>query len=104
MIAETKCQELFKQIDELNAVEELQYGDRNLEEMGSEPVSKKAIATGIEKLNKVIKTTTEIRKRRKVVSLEKQIVEQQEKISKYEEQLERAQQRSGFSKTDNMLQ
>ena len=51
-IAETKCQELFKQIDELNAVEELQYGDRNLEEIGSEAVSKEAIATGIENLIK----------------------------------------------------
>ena len=100
-IAETKCQELFKQIDALNAAEELQYGDGNLEEMGSEPVSKEAIATGIEKLNKVIEATTEIRKRRKAESLKKQIAEQQEKISKYEEQLEIAQQRSGYSKTDN---
>ena len=78
----------------------MQYGDRNLEEIGSEPVSKEAIATGIEKLNKAIEATTEIRKKRKAVSLKKQIVEQQEKISKYEEQLEIAQQRSGYSKTD----
>lgn len=100
-IAKTKCQELFKQIDELNAAEELQYGDGDLEEMGRKPVSKEAVATGIEKLNKVIEATTEIRKKRKAVSVKKQIVEQQEKINKYEEQLEIAQQRSGYSKTDN---
>jgi len=100
-IAESRCQELFKQIDELNAAEELQYGDRNLEEMGSKPVSQETVGIGIEKLNKVIEATTEIRKKRNALSLKKQIVEQQEKINKYEAQLEIAQQRSGYSKTDN---
>lgn len=100
-IAETKCQELFKQIDELNAAEELQYGDRNLEEMGSKSVSKEAVSMEVEKLNKVIENTTEIRKKRKAESLKKKIISQQEKINKYEEQLDITQQRSGYSKTDN---
>ena len=99
-IAEGKCQELFQQIDELNAAEELKYGDRDLEEMGSKPVSKEAIATGVEILNKVIENTSETRKKRKAESLKKNIIEQQEKIDKYQEQLEIGDQRSGYSKTD----
>lgn len=99
-IAEQKCQELFKQIDQLNADDELQYGDKNLEEMGSKPVSKEAMATGVEKLNKAIENTSENRTKRKAESLKKKIIVQQEKISKYEEQLEIGQQRSGYSKTD----
>jgi transposase len=99
-MAEVKCQELFKQIDELNVAEELKYGDRDLEEMGSKPVSKEAVATGVEKLNKVIENTTETRQRRKAESLKKKIIEQQEKIDKYQEQLEIGHQRSGYSKTD----
>lgn len=99
-MAESKCQELFKQIDELNATEESQYGDGDLDELGSKPVSKEAVASGVEKLNKVIENTTEIRKKRKAESLKKKIAEQQGKIDKYEEQLEIGQQRSGYSKTD----
>lgn len=99
-MAEAKCQELFKQIDELNAAEELKYGDRDLEEMGSKPVSTEAVARGVEKLNKVIESTTETRKKRKAESLKKKIVEQQEKIDKYQEQLEIGHQRSGYSRTD----
>jgi transposase len=98
--AEVKCQELFKQIDELNAAEELKYGERDLEEMGSKPVSKEAVATGVEKLNKVIENTSETRQKRKAESLKKKIIEQQEKIDKYQEQLEIGHQRSGYSKTD----
>lgn len=100
-IAESKCQELFKQIDELNAAEELQYGDRDLEEMGNKPVSLESIENGIEKLNKAIEATTESRKRRKAESVKKKMVEQHEKINKYQEQLAIAQQRSGYSCTDN---
>ena len=99
-IAESKCQELFKQIDELNATEESQYGDGNLEELGNKPVSKEAVVAGVDKLNKAIENTTEIRKKRKAESLKKKIAKQQEKIDKYEEQLEIGQQRSGYSTTD----
>ena len=68
--------------------------------MGSKPVSKEAIATGVEILNKVIENTSETRKKRKAESLKKNIIEQQEKIDKYQEQLEIGDQRSGYSKTD----
>lgn len=84
----------------MNAAEESKYGDQDLEEMGSKPVSKEAVATGVEKLNKVIENTSESRKKRKAESLKKKIIEQHEKIEKYQEQLEIGNQRSGYSKTD----
>jgi len=99
-MAEAKCQELFKEIDQLNAAEEQKYGDADLEEMGSKPVSKEAVATGVAKLNKVIENTSESRKKRKAESLKKKIIEQEQKIDKYKEQLEIGQQRSGYSSTD----
>ena len=99
-IAEDKFPDLLRRIEDLSAAEELQYGDQDLEELGDKPVSKEAIATGIQKLNKIIVGTTEIRKKRKAESLKREIIEQQEKINKYEEQLEIGQNRSGYSKTD----
>lgn len=99
-MAEQKCQELFKQIDALNAAEDLQYGDRDLEEMGSKPVSKEVINAQVEKLSEVIEKTSEKRKKRKAESLQKKVIAQKEKILKYEQQLEISQQRSGYSKTD----
>lgn len=99
-MAEAKFPALFKQIGELSAAEELEYGERDLEELGSKPLSKEAVVAGVERLNQIIENTTEIRKKRKAESLKKQIIEQQEKINKYEEQLQIGQQRSGYSKTD----
>lgn len=99
-MAEKKCQELFKQIDVLNSSEDLQYGEKDLEEMGSKNISKESISDGVEKLNKAIASTSEKRKKRKAASLKKKVIEQQEKIIKYEQQLEISQQRSGYSKTD----
>ncbi|HEU5146307.1 MAG TPA: IS1182 family transposase [Chryseosolibacter sp.] len=99
-MAEAKCQELFKEIDQLNITEDQKYGDQDLEEMGSKPVSKEAVVSGVEKLNKVIDNTSEHRRKRKAESLKKKIIEQQGKIEKYQEQLEIGQGRSGYSKTD----
>jgi len=100
IMAETKCQELFKEIDILNAVEDQKYGDQELEEMGNKPVSKEAVATGVAKLNTVIENTTESRKKRKAEFVKKKLIEQQEKIDKYQEQLEIGRERSGYSRTD----
>lgn len=100
-MAKAKCQDLFKEIDQLNAAEDQKYNDNDLEELGSRPVSKEAVASGVEKLSKVIENTTEHRKKRKAESLKKRIIEQEEKIDKYQEQLEMGQGRSGYSKTDS---
>lgn len=100
-MAEERLPKLLAEIDELNAGEDRQYGDGDLEECGRKPVSKQMISEGIEQLNKVIDQTTERRKKRKAESLKKKIQQQAEKIEKYEGQLEIAQQRSGYSKTDN---
>ena len=99
-MAEAKCQELFKQIDELNASEDLKYGEQDLEEMGTKAVAKESIAKGVEKLNRAIENTSESRKKRKAESLKKKIIEQEHKIEKYDKQLEIGQERSGYSQTD----
>lgn len=99
-MAEEKLPELMAQIDELNRAEDSQYGDHDLEEVGENPISKENIAKGVEKLNEVIEKTTDYREKRKAASLKKKVEQQTQKIEKYESQLQIAQQRSGFSKTD----
>lgn len=99
-MAEDKLPILMAQIEELNKVEDNRYGDHDLEELAEKPVSKEIIAKGVEKLNEVIEKTTTYREKRKAESLKKKVAEQAEKIEKYESQLEIAQNRSGFSKTD----
>lgn len=99
-MAEDKLPELMTQIEELNKAEDSKYGDHDLEEVGEKPISKENIAKGIEKLNEVIEKTTDYREKRKAESLKKKVEQQTQKIEKYESQLEIAQHRSGFSKTD----
>lgn len=99
-MAEEKLPELMAQIDKLNQAEDSQYGDHDLEEVGDKAISKENIARGVEKLNKVIEKTSDYREKRKAESLKKKVEQHTQKIEKYESQLQIAQQRSGFSKTD----
>lgn len=98
--AEEKLPALLEQIDALNKEEDQAYGDRDLEQIGKKSISKEDISKGVEKLNQVIKKTRDGRERRKAESLKKKVIEQSEKIVKYENQLEIAAGRSGYSKTD----
>jgi len=99
-LAEKELPALLGQIDALNKTEDTLYGDRDLEERGEQPLAKDALLAGVEKLNKVIEKTTNGREKRKAESLKKKVQEQAEKITKYENQLDLAQERSGYSKTD----
>lgn len=99
-MAEEKLPELLSQIDKLNQDENDRYGDSDLEEVSEKPLSKEDITNGINKLNDAIEKTTNKREKRKAESLKKKVEQQIQKIDKYESQLEIAQQRSGFSKTD----
>ena len=101
---EQKCRELFKKIDSLNATEDRQYGDKDLEETGQQAtgtITKETIAAQVDKLNEVIATTTVKKQQRKASSLKKQLQEKQAAIAKYEKQAETACNRSGYSPTDN---
>jgi len=98
--AEEKCRDLFKEIDGLNAAEDKQYGDLDLEETGKKPIDSQEIGRQVEKLNQVIGSTKEKRIARKAQSLKKKVEEQQEKINRYEGQLTISEGRSGYSKTD----
>ncbi len=54
---EERCQSLFKEIDELNATEDKQYGKRDLEENGkSSVITTEAINKQVTKLNEKLKT------------------------------------------------
>ena len=99
-LAEQKCQALFKEIDALNEAEEKLYGERDLEEMGSQSIDDQTVAKQVEKLNQVIVKTSDKRTIRKAQALKKKVVEQQEKIERYQQQLTISEQRSGYSKTD----
>jgi len=100
--AEEKCKELFKQIDELNASEEKQYGHRDLEETGTcAQITKEAIKKHVSKLNETVKTTTDKKKKVKAEGLKKKLEEASGKVDKYRDQIDKAGKRSGYNKTDN---
>lgn len=99
-IAEANCQKLFKEIDALNAVEDIKYGEEDLEEVGSELIDNQTIEKQVQKLNQVIAKTEKKSVASKAKSLKRQVEEQQEKINQYDEQLQISDQRSGYSKTD----
>jgi transposase len=99
-MAENKCQTLFKEIDALNAEEDRQYGEKDLEEMGSQTIDNQSIKSEVEKLDQVIAKTEDKRLARKAESLKKKVEAQQEKIDRYDEQLSISGQRSGYSKID----
>jgi hypothetical protein len=98
--AEKRCRELFKQIAQLNAAEDRQYGDQDLEEKGSTIVSPEAIEGQVKKLNKAIETTTTKDQKRKLAATKKNLEQQKNKISKYNNQIQTANKRSGYSRTD----
>lgn len=96
-----KCQALFKEIDLLNAQEDKQYKQQDLEEYGqASTISSTAIQTHISTLNEKIKNTLDKKALRKARSLEKKLQQAQSKISKYDQQMEMAGTRSGYNKTD----
>ena len=99
-IAEEKCRILFKQIDALNEEEDRQYGERDLEEIGSQQIDNQSIKDHVEKLDQVITKTKGKRDVRKAESLKKKVEEQKEKIDRYDEQLSISDHRSGYSQTD----
>jgi len=99
-MAEENCRKLFRQIDALNAGEDLQYGENDLEEMGSQQIDNQSIEKHVEKLDQVITKTKGKRDVRQAESLKKKVEEQQEKIGKYDQQLSISGQRSGYSQTD----
>jgi hypothetical protein len=101
MVAE-KCKELFEQIDKLNEQEDERYGEEDLEETGSQTqvLSQDVISEQVERLNDVIKTTTNKETKRRANTLKKEVQKQAVRLQKYDQQLSLAGDRSGYSKTD----
>lgn len=99
--AAQKCQELFKQIDELNATEDKEYGKSDLEEHGgATAITAEVIAEQVDKLNETLKSTMDKKLKRKAESLRKKMGEAETKLKKYETQINKSGGRSGYNKTD----
>ena len=100
--AAEQCRELFKQIDELNATEDQQYANADLEERGlsAKEITAETIEEQVNKLDNIIETCISKKDKRKAESLKKKLSQKQQKINGYQKQIETAGQRSGYSKTD----
>jgi transposase len=100
--AEEQCRELFKQIDELNAADDRQYAETDLEERGlsAKGITPETIREQADKLDALVGSSTIKKGQRKASNLKKQLIKKQEKIAGYQQQIEVAGQRSGYSKTD----
>jgi len=98
---ESKCLELFEQIDELNQSEDKQYGKQDLEENGAKAtITPEAIEKQVERLNQKIKTATDKQTERKAKTLKKELEKEAVKLTKYDRQIDTAGSRGGYSKTD----
>jgi transposase len=97
-----KCKELFKEIDALNTAEDKQYKDGELEERGlsAKEITADDIRKQADKLDAVITASTGKRQQRKAGSLKKKLEEKKEKLTLYNQQIEKANERSGYNKTD----
>lgn len=101
-IAEQKCAELFKEIDQLNAAEDNQYGHRDLQETGeqSEEITAEKMAERTSRFNAVLEKIKDPKTKKRAVALKKELSHQEEKINKYRKQIKTAGERSGFNTTD----
>lgn len=98
---EKRCEQLFADIDQLNQEEDKQYGESDLEEKGEHTsIKPEAISKHIDKLNHKINTSVQKQQKRKAESLKKKLTDQSNKLKKYERQIEKASNRSGYNKTD----
>lgn len=98
--AEQKCRELLKEIDALNAVEDAAYGNKDLEEYGTEPISQQMIAEQIDQLNEKVKGITGKKEKRKAQSLGKKLARTADRARQYDDQIQTAGTRSGYNVTD----
>src|ERR1700724_888685 len=94
-----KCKELFKEIDALNTAEDKQYKDADLEERGlsAKEITADDIRNQAEKLDAVITASTNKKEQRKAGSLKKKLEEKKEKLTQYNQQIEVANDRSGYN-------
>ncbi len=97
-----KCRQLFKEIDTLNAAEDKQYGNKDLEETGDQakPITQKEMNEKLQTLNQTIAASNEKSIKRKAKALKNQLEKTNAGIGKYQLQKAIANERSGYSKTD----
>jgi transposase len=102
-----KCRELFKEIDKLNEEENDEYGDSDLEELGTgKPINSGAIEEAVKKIDERLAKkpeeeksdaqTKKLRKARKTLTKD-----YLPRMQKYEHQQEILEERNSYSKTDH---
>jgi len=86
----------------MNAAEDRQYANADLEERGlsAQEITAEAINEQVTKLDNIIESCISKKDKRKAASLKKKLTDKQQKIDGYKRQIETAGQRSGYSKTD----
>ncbi len=100
-----QIQDLLRQIEQINAEEQAEYGDDDLEELGGsgqEAVNSERLKQKIEELNQKLRQRTQSRKdsrpaRKALKKLEEDCLV---RLEKYEQQEETLQERNSYAKTD----
>ncbi len=97
---QAKVKELFEEIDQINAAEEAEYGDRDLEELGEESeIDTKKLEDLAERLSQKLMQDPENKTlKKKVKKLKSDFIPRMEKYETYEKVMGK---RNSFSKTDS---
>jgi len=92
---------LFEEIDDLNAEEDLKFGDDDLPERGAHSeITVKDIQEAAESINEKLQNEPDKKKARSLKSRAKKLEKEAEKLAKYEDQETKLAGRNSYSKTD----
>ncbi len=93
-----KCKELFAMAELINDEENMEYGDRNLEELGEKPIDAKAIEEAVQRIDERLAANPADKTLKKA----KKLIEKDylPRMQKYEKQEELLAERNSYSKTD----
>lgn len=96
-----KVQELLREINELNADEDIKYGDQSLEELGDNTdIDSEELKSVVSELNSKLEQQAPAKTQRSTKSRVKKLSKAAEKLEKYEEQENILGKRNSYSKTD----
>jgi transposase len=97
----SRVRELFKEIDRINEVENLEYGDKDLLERGEQAeVTIKDIEDAAKKINEKIEEETDKKRTRFLKSRNNKLEQERQKLEKYETQEKILGERNSYSRTD----
>ncbi len=96
-----RVNQLFEEIDQLNAAEDIKYGDRDLPERGEHAdIRSEEIRATAQHVSDRLTDVKDKKNRRQLKSKVNKLRQEADKLSKYEQQEEILGQRNSYSKTD----